>query len=188
MTPTYPLFVKLAGRTVVMVGGGPVATEKAAALMAADATLRVVAPEVRPELEAIAREVRRRPFEAADLDDAWLVVAAAPPEVNRAVRAAADARRLFVLAVDDPLTGTAFAPARFRRGGITVALGSEGAAPALVALLRRALEAVLPEDTTAWEALAARERAAWKRDGTPFPARRPRLLAALVALHEGETR
>ena len=43
----------------------------------------------------------RRSFEAIDLADVWLVVAAAPPEVNRTVAAAAESQRLFVLAVDD---------------------------------------------------------------------------------------
>src|SRR4051794_1197759 len=89
----FPLFLKLAGRPVLLVGGGPVAASKARALADAAARVTVVAPEVSPELTALASArdwtVLLRPFAATDVAGAWLIVAAAPPEVNRAVVGAA---------------------------------------------------------------------------------------------------
>src|SRR5207247_4150374 len=62
----------------------------------------LVAPKIRPEIEAAEVTVLPRPFEPSDLDGAWLVVAAATLEVNREVAAAAEERHVFVNAVDDP--------------------------------------------------------------------------------------
>ncbi len=101
----FPVFLKLAGRRVVVVGGGPVAAGKLRAVIDAAARVVVVAPEVVPEIDAAALgnalEIVRRPFEPQDLDDTFYVVAAAPPDVNRAVARIAAARGLFVNAVDD---------------------------------------------------------------------------------------
>jgi siroheme synthase-like protein len=179
----FPLFLNLEGRRVLLVGGGPVATEKSIALREAGAVIRVVAPEVREELVGRADELRRREFVIDDLDGVWLVVSAAPPAVNRAVRAAAEARCLFVVAVDDVASCTAIGAARLRREGLTIAISSDGQAPALVGLLRAALDALLPTEWGAWMETAHKARAAWKEQGVPFDQRRPMLLQALNALY-----
>ena len=140
----YPVFLKLQGRRVVMVGGGKVAAGKLDGLLAAGAQVTVVAPEIRPELEQPGVTLVRRAFEAADLDGAWYVVAAAPADVNRQVGAAADERRVFVNAVDDPAQATAYLGGVVRRAGVTIAISTEGRAPALAGLLREALDASLP--------------------------------------------
>ena len=184
----YPLFLKLAGRKVVVVGGGPVATAKVEALREAGADILVVAPDVQPALAELAAagkiSLARRSFGAADLGGAWLVVAAATPDVNRGVAAAAESQRLFVLAVDDPSAASAYGAGALRRGGVTVAVSTDGRAPALAGLLREGLEAVLPDDIEAWSAAAAAERARWRADGVPMAERRPLLLRALNALYE----
>ncbi len=184
----YPLFLHLEGRRVLLVGGGPVAREKGLALVEAGAQVHVVAPRVDTELAMAAAHVEVRAFLPVDVDDAWLVVAAAPPGVNREVKAAADARCLFCLAVDDVRSCSAIGAARLRRGAITVAISTGGAAPALVALLRRAIDALLPDDIGAWESVATEARAEWKRDGLPMAERRPRLLQALNALYAQDGR
>jgi siroheme synthase-like protein len=184
----YPIFMRLEGRVVLVVGAGEVALEKARRLALAGARLRVVAPEVHPALRGLADVIRTRPFADSDLDEAWLVVAAATADVNRAVKAAADARHLFVVAVDDPQNGSAIGAAELRKGNISVALSSNGRAPALVALLRRALERVIPEDVEAWVELAERARVAWKADSVPISLRRPLLLQALNDLYDGDGR
>ena len=186
----YPLFLKLAGRKVLVVGGGPVATAKVAALREASAEITVVSPAVEPALADLAAAgkitLARRSFEAADLGDAWLVVAAATPNVNREVAAAAESRRLFVLAVDDPSAASAFGAGTLRRGGVTVAVSTDGRAPALAGLLREGLEAVLPEDLEAWTAEAEAQRARWRAGGVPMTERRPLLLDALNAIYDGK--
>jgi siroheme synthase-like protein len=136
-------------------------------------------------LSEVADVVERRPFVDADVEGSWLVLAAATAEVNRAVRRAADLRRVFVIAVDDIESCTAIGAAQLRRGGLTLAISSDGRAPALVALLRRALDRVIPEDVAQWVELAERSRGTWKAARVPIEERRPLLLRALNALYEG---
>jgi siroheme synthase-like protein len=152
-------------------------------LVEAGARVTVVAPDVRPELDQADVTLVRRAFAPDDLDGAWLVVAAATPEVNRAVRTAADARRVFVNAVDHPETCSAYAGGVLTRGGVTIAVSSGGEAPALAGLLREALEAVLPEDLDRWLDEARAQRKKWRADGVPMAARRPLLLEALNRLY-----
>ena len=182
--PLFPLFLKLTGRRVVLVGAGPVAAEKLRHLLDAGAEVTVVAPDVVPAVAAAPVTIIRRAFEPGDLDGAWLVVAAAPPEVNREAAAAAAERRIFVNAVDDPASASAYAAAVLRREQLTVAISTDGTAPALAGLFREALEALIPRDLSTWFATARRARAAWLEERVPMPERRPLLLQALNRLYD----
>jgi uroporphyrin-III C-methyltransferase/precorrin-2 dehydrogenase/sirohydrochlorin ferrochelatase len=179
------VFLKLEGRRVLVVGAGPVAAGKLRALLNADARITVVAPEVTSEIEALTDriEIVRRPFVDSDLDGVWYVVAAAPPEVNRAVSRGAEARKLFVNAVDDLENATAYLGAIVQRAGVTIALSTDGEAPALAGLLREALEQLLPDDLDRWMALSKEERRKWLAERVPMDARRPMLLEALNRLY-----
>lgn len=181
----FPVFLKLAGRRVLVVGGGPVAASKLQALLDAEASVTVVAPEVVAAIDAAPVEVHRRPFQASDLDGVFFVVAAAPPEVNRAVSGLAHPRGLFVNAVDDMESASAYLGATFRRAGITVAMSSDGDAPALVGLMREALEALLPDEAEmgVWMERARDARRDWLARRVPMAERRPLLLEALVELY-----
>jgi uroporphyrin-III C-methyltransferase / precorrin-2 dehydrogenase / sirohydrochlorin ferrochelatase len=187
MQPLLPLFLDLAGRRVLLVGGGPVAAAKLGQLLAAGADVRIVSPEVCEALDRSGVPIARRPFEAADLDDVWLAVAAATPEANRQVAAAAEGRRVFVNAVDDPAHATAYLSGVVRRDGVTLAISTGGAAPGLTALLREAIDAVLPRDLAAWVEESKVQRARWRRDGVPMAERRPLLLDALNRLYTKTT-
>jgi uroporphyrin-III C-methyltransferase/precorrin-2 dehydrogenase/sirohydrochlorin ferrochelatase len=88
-----------------------------------------------------------------------------------------------VNAVDDPETATAYTGGVLRRGAVTVAVSTEGRAPALAGLLREALEAILPGDLDRWVSAAEAERPGWKRNRVPLGARRPLLLRTLDALY-----
>ena len=180
----FPVFLKLAGRRVLVVGGGPVAASKLAALAAAGAVVHVVAPEVVPEIAALGLAISRRPFVDADLDDAWFVVAAATPHVNRQVADAAESRHVFVNAVDDLASASAYLGGVVRKGGVTLAISTDGQAPALAGLLREGLEAVLPDDIGTWLTTARAARRDWLERGVPMPARRPLLLQAINRLYE----
>ena len=180
----YPAFLKLTGRKVLLVGGGRVAGGKLHGLLSEGARVTVVAPEIRSELQMPGVVLERRAFNERDLDDAWYVVAAAPPEVNRQVLEAAQPRRIFVNAVDDPAHATAYAGGVVRRSGVTIAISTDGRAPALAGLLREALDAWLPADLDEWMSVANDMRQIWKRDGVPMEQRRPSLLESLNALYE----
>jgi uroporphyrin-III C-methyltransferase/precorrin-2 dehydrogenase/sirohydrochlorin ferrochelatase len=185
MRQLLPLFLHLRGRRVVLVGAGPVGASKLTQLLAAGADVRVVAPEVHPDVMAAGVAVEQRGFVPSDLDDAWLVVAAATPEVNAAVAEAAEQRRIFVNAVDDPPNATAYLGGVVRRDGVTVAISTSGEAPAIAGLLREGLDALLPADLAAWMDTARESRTAWQRDGVPMERRRPQLLDALNRLYAG---
>jgi uroporphyrin-III C-methyltransferase/precorrin-2 dehydrogenase/sirohydrochlorin ferrochelatase len=169
----------------VLVGGGKVAGQKLQPLRQAGARVTVVAPEISSDIASTDATLVRRPFEDRDLDGAWFVVAAATPPVNRQVAAAAESRRVFVNAVDDPPNATAYAGGVVRKPGVTIAVSTDGRAPALAGLLREGLEAVLPdEDLEAWVREATAIRRTWLAEGIPMERRRPLLLDALNRLYE----
>lgn len=179
----FPAFLRLKGRRVLVVGGGPVAASKLAALSAAGAVITVVAPEICAPIRDADVTTHRRAFEESDLDGAWFVVAAATPDVNARVAAAAGERHVFVNAVDDPPNASAYLGGVVRRSGVTVAISTDGAAPALAGLLREGIDAMLPADLDRWMETARSIRRTWKANATPMQERRPQLLDALVALH-----
>jgi len=194
MPDLLPLFLNLTGRAVLLVGGGRVASAKLQQLLAAGARVRVVAPEICEDILAVVArdespvvEAARRGFTPADLDGAWLVVAAATPEVNRQVAEVAETQRVFVNAVDDPENASAFLSGVVRRDGVTLAISTSGDAPALTSLLREGLDALLPRDLASWVWQARAERVAWRRDGVPMEERKPLLLRALNAIYTETT-
>ncbi len=165
----FPVFLDLNGRQVVLVGSGPVAEAKRRQFAAAGADVRAIDPER---------------FTSADLADAWLVVSAGTADQNRAVAAAAERRHLFVNAVDDPPNATAYLGGIVRRGGVTIAISTDGDAPALASLLREAIDELLPSDAADWVHTARDLRVAWKRDAVAMADRKPRLLEALNRRYE----
>jgi siroheme synthase-like protein len=179
----FPAFLKLAGRQVVVVGGGRVAASKLDGLRRSGADVTVVAPEVQPAIREAGVRVHERAFHVSDLDDAWFVVAAATPEVNREVAREAERRRIFVNAVDDPPNASAYLGGVLRRGGVTIAVSTNGDAPALAGVLRESLDAVLPADLDRWTECARRIRGEWKAHGVPMTERRPKLIEALIDLY-----
>jgi uroporphyrin-III C-methyltransferase/precorrin-2 dehydrogenase/sirohydrochlorin ferrochelatase len=187
MRNLLPLFLDLAGRDVLLVGGGRVASAKLQQLIAAHAHVRIVSPLVLSDIERLGRfapiDIIRRGFQPSDVDGVWLVVAAATPEVNRAVATAAEAKRVFVNAVDDPENASAYLSGVVRRDDVTIAISTSGAAPALTSLVREALDAVLPHDLREWVQTAQAQRAGWRRDHVPMDARKPLLLRALNELY-----
>jgi uroporphyrin-III C-methyltransferase/precorrin-2 dehydrogenase/sirohydrochlorin ferrochelatase len=115
----YPLGLKIAGRLVVVVGGGPVAARRARALVEAGARVRVVAPDVCEELRVLADvslpgavELVARAYRAGDLDEAWLVhTATGSPVVDQQVSDDAERGRVFCVTAGDASVGSAWVPA-----------------------------------------------------------------------------
>jgi uroporphyrin-III C-methyltransferase / precorrin-2 dehydrogenase / sirohydrochlorin ferrochelatase len=124
-TAPYLLGLRLAGRLVVVVGGGGVALRRVSALLAAGAQVRIVAAEVTPALDDLAARDRvaltRRGYADGDLDGAWLAVAAtSDPAVNAEVGADAERRRVWCVRSDDATAATAWVPATGQAGPFTV--------------------------------------------------------------------
>lgn len=122
---TYLVGLDLAGRRVVVVGGGSVAQRRITGLLAAGADVLVVAPAVTPAVEgmASAKELTwtARGYRDGDLDGAWYVLACTDaPEVNVAVAAAAERDRIFCVRADDATGGSAVTPAVGHHDGLTV--------------------------------------------------------------------
>ncbi|HEK1688826.1 TPA: uroporphyrinogen-III C-methyltransferase [Pseudomonas putida] len=158
-----PLFHKLQGARVLVVGGGEIALRKARLLADAGAALRVVAPEVDGQLAALAREgggeVLVRGYQAADLVGCRLVIAATDdPGLNAQVSADAQALCVPVNVVDAPALCTVIFPAIVDRSPLVVAVSSGGDAPVLARLIRAKLETWIPSTYGELAALAARFR------------------------------
>ncbi|MDJ1132312.1 uroporphyrinogen-III C-methyltransferase [Streptomyces iconiensis] len=133
-TPAYPVGLRLAGRRVVVVGGGTVAQRRLPALLAAGADVVLVAPVTTPAVEAMAEAGEftweRRAYQEGDLEAAWYAIAATDePAVNAAVTAEAEARRVWCVRSDDAEAATAWTPATGRSEGVTVAVLSGGGGP-----------------------------------------------------------
>jgi len=164
MSSGYPVSLMLDGRRVLLVGGGRVATRRAAELLETGAQVVVVAPEVSAEIAGWAAgnrlEVATRPFEAGDVEGAWLCVAATDdPAVNRAVVVAAERERCFVSAAGDGAASSARPMATLRRGDLEVAVGTSGRAPAAAAWVRQELDTLIGPEYGVLVDLVAEARA-----------------------------
>lgn len=142
--PLFPLFVDLAGRGVLVAGGGRVACRKARTLLGCGASLRVVSPEISEELAVLAEahaprvELIRARFESRMLDEplrgapppAMLVAATDDRAANRAAGEAARARGLHVNVADAPAECTFYFPAFLHAEGFAAGISSSGRSPA----------------------------------------------------------
>ena len=142
---TYPLLLDLSARRVVVIGAGPVATRRAAALVAAGASVTVVAPAGSAAMAELAVQWQRRRYAAGDVEGAWLVHAATDDAaVNAAVAAEADRLGVWCVRADDATQSTAWVPAVLRAGDVTVAVNA-GGNPLLAIAVRDGVRDLLPE-------------------------------------------
>lgn len=184
-----PMFARLEGRPVLLVGGGEVALRKARLLLAAGARITLVSPVLEPEFHEFAgrfTHVAAR-FDPAHLAGQILVVAATDDlEVNALVYQSATERGLFVNLVDDPERSSFIFPSIIDRSPIVVAVSSGGKAPVLVRLLRERLEPAAPPSWRSGGAL--RPGAQPGQAGAGLPLRSPPLLGARLCLqHPGRS-
>jgi precorrin-2 dehydrogenase/sirohydrochlorin ferrochelatase len=150
-----PIFVKLQNRLVVVVGGGAIAQGKIEGLFAAEARVRVVAPQVTP---AIAQwisqgklEWQAKTFAPADLNGAFLAIAAtSAPGVNEAVFTEADGRGILCNAVDDIEHCHFYYGSVVQRGDLQIAISTNGKSPALAQRLRLLLEKQFGPEYELW--------------------------------------
>ena len=151
--PLYPLTLRLAGRDVLVVGGGPVAARRASGLIVAEAIVTVVAPEVCSELADLIRSGSvtwvDRGYHQRDLDGKWLVhTATGDPQVDAAVLADADAARVWCVHASDHQASAAWVPAVTRRHGVTIGVAA-GGDPRRAMAVRDAVAAAIDDGTVA---------------------------------------
>jgi len=185
MTSLFPMFVKLADRRCLVVGGGPVAEGKVEGLLVSEAIVVVIAHEVTEKIAGWAREQRlvwhARAFQPSDLDGSFLVIAATGVDaVNESVFREADARGILCNAVDEPERCHFYCPAVVRRGPLQIAISTGGLSPSLASRLRRELEEQFGPEYERWiEELGVLRRQAFAR--RTDPRRRTRLLQRLAS-------
>lgn len=154
----YPMFVDLEGRRCLVVGGGPVATEKVEKLVDHGAAIRLVSPEISPELADMVAagtiaEHRPRPYRPDDLEGCFLVIAATNLDpINRMIWQDAEARNLVCNVVDVPLLCNFIVPSIVRRGELAIAVSTGGASPVVAKHIRRQLDATYGPE---WESLVS---------------------------------
>lgn len=145
----FPIFANLAGRPVLVVGGGSVAARKISLLLDAGAQVRVVANQLNAELSALAAENKilwlAEEFRAEHIRTVFLIIAASSDQaLNRRVFQLAESCQKPVNVVDDRDYCSFIFPSIINRNPIQIAVSSSGSAPVLARLLREKLEALLP--------------------------------------------
>jgi uroporphyrin-III C-methyltransferase/precorrin-2 dehydrogenase/sirohydrochlorin ferrochelatase len=150
----FPIFVKLQGRPVLLVGAGPVGESKIGGLLSAGAVVTVVAPTATPGIRKLAQERtivwHQRVFDPSDLDGVVLVVAAVPKDVATSIYEEAQIRRVLVNSVDDPDNCDFYYPAVVTRGDLQIAISTAGHSPALAQRIRIELEQQFGPEYAQW--------------------------------------
>ena len=151
----FPVFLKLTARPCTVIGGGNLAESKIESLLAANASVVVIAPRANARIAALAEAgevtLHSREYMHGDLTGQFLAVAATDnPAVNRAVFAEAEASGVLINAVDDPPFCDFYFPSVVRRGDLQIAISTAGASPALAQRLRKQINELLPLDAGEW--------------------------------------
>jgi uroporphyrin-III C-methyltransferase/precorrin-2 dehydrogenase/sirohydrochlorin ferrochelatase len=147
----YPVGLDLAGKDVLVVGGGKVAEGKIDQLLESEARVRLVSPTATPRIAALAAQGlidwQQRPYRPGDVADAWIVIAAADDRSANAV-VAQDARAAgrLVNAVDDVPNCDFIAMSIVKKGELQVAISTGGGSPAMARWMREELERLLPDE------------------------------------------
>ena len=155
VTNLFPMFVKLAGKQVLVVGAGKVGEPKIGGLIDTGASIHVVAIEASLQVREWAKagkiELELRAFVASDLDSKFLaVVATASNNLNRLIYREAEVRGILCNVVDVPEYCDFFYPAVVRRGDLQIAISTAGKSPSLAQKLRQQLERQFGEGYAAW--------------------------------------
>ncbi len=196
--PLLPLNIDLHDRAVLIVGGGQVACTKLKSLLAAAASVRVVAPVLEQEITKLSSlgviTTRLGRYQSSDLDGIFLAVAATDNgEVNRTVASEARQRGILVAVADAPELSTCTFPAVLRRGNLEIGVATGGRCPAFAVQVRDLLAAVIGEEYgKALERLAAeREKLLTEGNSNTYNNKIIRSLAAemiaKLADHKKET-
>jgi len=159
----FPMFLKLSNRPCLVVGAGAIAESKIASLLDAGGHVRVVAPQATPQVRTWAQskalEWHQRPFEPADLDGMFLVIAAtSSSDLHERIFKEATRRAVLCNIVDVPSLCDFYYPSVVQRGALQIAISTAGQSPALAQRLRKQLEAQFGPEYEQWLAYLAEAR------------------------------
>jgi len=162
----YPVNLIVEGRPCLVVGGGAVAAQKAAALVACGADVHVVAERIGPEVRALPVTWEERSYTPGEVSGFRLVVAAADSlSTNATVYDDGEAAGVWVNSADDPDHCSFTLPAVVRRGSLMVAVSTGGRSPALASWLKERLATEIGPEYEVLVDLLAAEREAVRADG-----------------------
>ncbi len=163
MEHLYPIFISLAGKRCLVVGGGKVAQRKIGTLLDYNAQVLVVSPEATDRIghwavwELITWKPRR--FQPSDLDEVGMVfIATGNNMINNEIAVLCRERGILVNAVDDPDNCDFYVPAIMRRDSLCIAISTEGKSPLLAAKLRYEMEKMIPAEYGDWVEILGRLR------------------------------
>lgn len=186
----YPIFLKLEGRKVLVVGGGLIAEQKIEAVLRSATDVTVIAPRITPRLEAWAAQMCLKhvavEYQPGMATGYFLVIAATDSEqVNRAVYMEARQSGALSNAVDDPGYCDFYAPAVVSRGEFQIGISTGGNSPALSQRVRKELEQRYGPEYDPWTAWLGRMREVIRRV-LPRSERRKEMLHLLALLKPGK--
>lgn len=157
MTSLFPMFLKLEGRSVLVVGAGKVGEPKIAGLLETGARVRVVSLDATPTVRDWAHsgqiQLETRRFELADLDGTFLAIVATNSRAfNERVYHEAQPRGILCNVVDVPDLCDFYYPSVVRRGDLQIAISTAGRSPSLAQKIRQQLEKQFGPAYAAWVA------------------------------------
>jgi precorrin-2 dehydrogenase/sirohydrochlorin ferrochelatase len=166
----YPVFLDIAGKPVIVIGGGNIAHQKMANLVKAGAEVTVVSPELNQEMAALKSEGKfrhiERDYQPGDLEGYTLAfVATDDRSVNSTVADEGKARKVWVNAVDDPPYCDFIMPGIAQKGDLIISISTSGRSPAMARKMREEIEEFLTDDYAAMLELAAEVRAELREQG-----------------------
>jgi precorrin-2 dehydrogenase/sirohydrochlorin ferrochelatase len=184
MAHLYPIYLHLAGKRCLVVGGGKVAERKLATLLEYEANILLVSPEVTSGIDHWAAQNlitwRRDMFKPEDLEGIFLVfIATGDSRVNKNVTALCRENGILVNAVDDPPNCDFYVPSILRRNSLCLAISTEGKSPLLAAKLRRELEDIITFEYGEWVEILGSLRDEIKNSNLALPEKK-NLFEALV--------
>ena len=142
----YPIFIPVDGKSCLVAGGGKVAERKVQTLLKFNARVKVVSPRVSRKIAALAEKkkiiLKKRAFSPSDLDGALLAIGTTDDKkVNELISKEARKRNIPVNIVDNKSLCTFICPSIVKRGNLTIAISTQGCAPAFSKKIRKEIEA-----------------------------------------------
>lgn len=165
----FPVFLRLRGKRVLLVGGGTMATLRAKQFVNSGAAVTVISPRLSPRLRQLARARElswiKREFAASDVSRKYFMVVGATddPGVQAALAKAAEKQGLLYNVVDAPAHCNFITPAMVERGDLKIAICTQGQSPALSGRLRRLFDEALPPSASDWLSALGKLRQSLKR-------------------------